>query len=61
MAIGKGYQAVLATDQRGNVEVREAKTRSEAFTAARGVLALAKYRKWYTGEIISIRIEQREE
>jgi hypothetical protein len=60
-AIGKGFRAVLATDQRGNVEAREAKTRLEAYTAARGLLALAECRKWYAGEVVSIRIEQRED
>ena len=59
-AIGKGFHVVLATDQRGNVETREAKTRLEAYTTARGLLALAECRKWYLGEVVSIRIEQRE-
>ena len=59
-ATGIGFRAVLATDQRGNVETREAKTRLEAYTLARGLLALAECRKWYLGEVVMVRIEQRE-
>lgn len=60
-AIGKGFRVVLGTDQHGNIETREAKTRLEAYTTARGLLGLAECRKWYSGEVVSIRIEQREE
>jgi hypothetical protein len=59
-AIGKGFHVILGTDQRGPVETREAKTRLEAYTTARGLLALAEARKWYLGEVVSIRIEQRD-
>jgi len=59
-ATGRGFNVTLASDQRGNVETREAKTRLEAYKAARGLLALAEFRTWYTGEAVLVRIEQQE-
>jgi hypothetical protein len=55
--VGRGFVAVLATDQRGPVERRPAKTREEAFAAARWLLDQAERRDWYRGEIVSVRIE----
>jgi hypothetical protein len=52
---------VLASDQRGPVECRTARTRAEAFVLARRLLDQAEHREWHRGEAVSVRVEQAEE
>ncbi len=58
-AIGRGYVAVLSTNERGPVERRSASNRKIAFALARALLDQAEQRSdWHRGEAISIEVWQ---
>jgi hypothetical protein len=60
-AIGQGYLAILATNERGPIERRPATTRREAFAAARDLLDEAERREWHRGEVVSVEVRQSDE
>jgi hypothetical protein len=60
-AVGKEFIAVLATNERGAVERRKARTRTQAFAAARVLLDVAERRTWNQGEVVSVEVRQAEE
>jgi hypothetical protein len=60
-AIGKGFVAVLSTNERGPVERRRARTRMQAFAAARMLLAVAERRDFNRGEIVAVDVRQVED
>ena len=57
-AIGKGYVAVLSTNERGPIERRPARTWSEACAAARQLLDLVEHGQWHQGEILLVEVRQ---
>jgi hypothetical protein len=60
-AVGKGYVAILASDQRGPIECRPATSWGQAFLKAKLLLDAAEKRDWWKGERVSISISQSEE
>jgi hypothetical protein len=60
-AVGKGYVAILASDQRGPIERRPATSWGQAFLKAKLLLDAAEKRDWWKGERVSISISQSEE
>ena len=56
--IGKGYVAVLSTNQRSPVLTRKAATKSEAFSLAHRLLDDAEDRQCFNGETVSVQIGQ---
>jgi hypothetical protein len=60
-AIGKGYVAVLSTNERGPIERRSATSWGMAFAKARLLLDAAERRDWHRGEVVSIEVRQADE
>jgi hypothetical protein len=60
-AIGREFIAILSTNERGPVERRKARTRSQAFAAARTLLDVAERRDWNRGEAILVEVRQAED
>lgn len=60
-AIGKGFVAVLATNQRGPVVTRKAESREGAFAQAHVLLDQAEERQWFNGEVVAVEVRQAEE
>ncbi len=60
-AIGKGYVAVLLTNERGPVLTRRTRSREEAFKAAHYLLDRAEDQEWNRGETVSVGVAQAEE
>jgi hypothetical protein len=60
-AIGRGFTAILSTNERGSVERRKAGTRLQAFAAARTLLDVAERGTWNRGEAISVEVRQADE
>jgi hypothetical protein len=58
VAIGRGFVAVLSTDQRGPVLTRKAAAKSEAFMQAHALLDQAEDMARYRGEVVGVRVEQ---
>jgi hypothetical protein len=56
-ATGKGFVAVLSTDQRGPIERKPATSWEQAFVKARLLLDAAERRDWFRGETIIIKVE----
>jgi hypothetical protein len=60
-AVGKEYVAVLATNERGPVERRKARTRTQAFAAARMLLDIAERREFSRGDVVRVEVQQSDE
>ncbi len=60
-AIGKGFVAVLSTDQRWPIERKPATSRGQAFAKARLLLDAAERRQWHQGETVSVTVAQAED
>jgi hypothetical protein len=59
-AIGKGFVAVLITNERGPLVTRKAATMSDAFAVARRLLDDAERQQFNRGEIVSVQVAQSE-
>ena len=57
-AIGRGYVAVLSTNERGPIVTRKAATMADAFAVAHRLLDDAEDRQFNRGEIISVAVAQ---
>jgi len=57
-AVGKGYVAILASDMRGPIERKPARSWQDAFIRARLLLDAAEKRDWWKGERVAVSIEQ---
>jgi hypothetical protein len=51
------FAAVLASNQRGNIQTRRVPTWAGAFAQARRLLDEAQGREWHKGEVVSVRVE----
>jgi hypothetical protein len=60
-AVGKGFVAILATNERGSIERRPATTRREAFAVARDLSDEAERREFNRGEIVRVEVAQADE
>ena len=60
-AIGRGYVAVLSTNERGDLVTRKAETREGAFSQAHRLLDDAEDRQFNRGEIVSVAVAQAEQ
>ena len=58
VAIGTMWRASLASDQRGPVLTRRARTRADAFAQAHVLLDQAEDMAWYNGEVVGVKVEQ---
>jgi hypothetical protein len=57
-AVGRGFVAVLASDQRGPMVTRKAETREAAFAVARRLLDEAEDRTWFNGDLVRVEVGQ---
>jgi hypothetical protein len=57
-AEGKGFVAVLSTNQRGPALTRKVESREGAFAMARRLLDEAEAKTWHLGEVVAVEVKQ---